>query len=307
VLRLFTIVIALLSTAGACSPAAPERVAPPVVIAAAGDIACDPLDRFFNRGQGTAVSCRMQATSDLLLSIPRLRAVLALGDNQYQDATLEKHRLSYGPTWGRLKAITHPVPGNHEYVDPTAQGYFEYFGPAAGDPKAGYYSFDLGSWHFIALNSECWAIRGCNAGSAQLHWLQRDLAAHRAHCTLAFWHWPRFSSGGSGFGLILGELWEVLYQAGVDVIVNAHDHHYERFAPMDPSGAPDPDRGIRQFIVGTGGQHLTGLRERPPTSQVRDAQTFGVLEMVLRDGSYSWRFIPEPGKSFQDSGNGSCH
>lgn len=248
----------------------------------------------------------MRATSDLLLSIPHLNAVLALGDNQYEDATYEKYRRSYGPTWGRLKAITHPIPGNHEYFA-TTTGYFRYFGGAAGDREKAYYSFDLGSWHLVALNSECYASGGCNPASEQLQWLRRDLAAHRSRCTLAFWHWPRFSSGGTGFGIVLRTFWDALHQAGADVVLNAHDHHYERFAPMDPSGVPDPDHGIREFIVGTGGQYHTGLGERPVTSEVRNATTFGVLELTLRDGSYSWRFLPVPGKSFTDSGSASCH
>lgn len=186
----------------------PDPGAGPVVVGAAGDIACDPMTRAYNGGRGTEDACKMRATSDLLLSIDGLEAVLALGDTQYNISTLDKFLTSYHPTWGRLKEITYPVPGNHEYAVPGAKGYFDYFGAAAGDPSTGYYSFDLGGWHVIALNSECWAIGGCHSGSPQEQWLRRDLAENPATCTLAFWHRPRFSSGG-GSGLYR-PFWEAL-------------------------------------------------------------------------------------------------
>lgn len=286
-------------------PNGPVREDGPVVVGAAGDIACDPTTRGYNGGEGTANFCRMRATSDLLLSIEDLDAVLALGDTQYDISTLDKYRVSYDPTWGRLKAITHPVPGNHEYAVPGANDYFEYFGAAAGDPSAGYYSFDLGSWHVIALNSECWAIGGCHPGSPQEQWLRQDLAKYPARCTLAFWHRPRFSSGGSN--VLYSPFWEALHESGADVILNGHGHFYERLQPLNPRGRADPELGIRPFIVGTGGTYHSPLRSILPTSEAWNMDTFGVLQMELRDGSYSWRFLPEPGKSFTDSGSASCH
>lgn len=283
----------------------PVRDDGPVVIGAAGDIACDPSSPAYNGGAGTADSCKMRATSDLLLSIDGLQAVLALGDTQYYISTLDRFRASYHPTWGRLKKITHPVPGNHEYAVPGAEDYFQYFGAAAGDPSAGYYSFDLGDWHIIALNSECWAIRGCHRGSPQEEWLRRDLADHPVACTLAFWHRPRFSSGGSN--VAYQPFWEALYEAGADVILNGHGHFYERLEPIDPRGRTDPSRGIRPFIVGTGGTFHSPLRVILPMSETWNMDTFGVLRLVLDEGRYSWLFMPEPGKTFTDSGSASCH
>jgi calcineurin-like phosphoesterase family protein len=275
------------------------------VIAAAGDIACDPDDRHFRGGHGTARACRMRATSDLLLE-RRLAAVLTLGDNQYEDGSLAKFRASFDPTWGRLKPLLRPTPGNHDY-DFGWRGYHQYFGAAAGEPGKGWYSFDLGAWHLIALNSSCEAAGGCGPGSPQARWLAADLAAHPGRCILAYWHHPRFSSGRHGGILATTVFWKDLYAAGADVVLNGHDHVYERFAPQTPGGAADPARGIRQFVVGTGGKNATGFEDAAPHSEVRHAGTFGVLEMTLRAGSYSWRFLPEAGGSFTDTGSALCH
>lgn len=164
------------------------------VVVAAGDIACDPADPSFNTGLGTATECRMQATADLVES-RAVDSVLLLGDLQYQDGTLEKFRESFDKTWGQLTANMHPAPGNHEYGTVGAIGYFDYFGSRAGEPGKGYYSVNLGTWHIIALNSNCGAAGGCGTNSAQGQWLQQDLTSHANYCTLAFWHHPRFSSG----------------------------------------------------------------------------------------------------------------
>jgi hypothetical protein len=286
------------------------------VIGAAGDIACDPAAVPATEDGGPAgAACQQLATSDLLLR-DHLAAVLPLGDNQYEDGTLAKYQASYGPSWGRLKAITHPVPGNHEYVRAGgslhAPGYFRYFGAAAGNPSAGYYSYDLGGWHLIALNSQCGALDGCRASSREERWLRRDLARNRgARCTLAYWHEPRFSSGPHGQEPVYDDLWQDLYAAGVDVVLNGHDHVYERFAPQDPDAQPDPARGIREFVVGTGGRsHYTparAFRTVQPNSEVRNSQTFGVLELTLHAGGYDWRFVPTPGSAFSDAGTGWCH
>ncbi|MGH2662829.1 MAG: metallophosphoesterase [Actinomycetota bacterium] len=277
------------------------------VIAAAGDIACDPTSPDFNGGVGTATACRQMATSDLLVN-GGFDAVLTLGDNQYEDGTLTEFLNSYDPSWGRVKAKTHPAVGNHEYHVPGAAGYFDYFGAAAGDRTKGYYSFDIGDWHVIVINSQCGAVGGCGTGSPQLTWLAQDLAAEASHaCTLAYWHHPRFSSGPHGNQTAMAAVWQTLYQHGVDVVLNGHDHAYERFAEQDPSAQPDPQSGIRQFTVGTGGNSLYPFLTVQPNSEVRNSTTFGVLQMELHPSSYEWEFLPVPGSSFTDSGTDSCH
>jgi len=289
----------------AVRPAARRPVAPPL-IAAAGDIACDPASRSFHRGRGSANACHMGATARLLGTLHPV-VVLTLGDNQYENGTLAKFRRSYDRSWGRLKGRTRPAPGNHDYRTPRAAGYFDYFGPAAGRRSRGYYSFDVGGWHLIALNSECAHIGGCATGSRQERWLRADLAAHPARCTLAYWHKPRFSSGMHGNNATYAAFWQALYRAGADVVLVGHDHDYERFAPQTPHGKADPASGIRQFVVGTGGKTHYGFRTIRANSQVRNSGTFGVLRLTLHPSSYDWRFVPEPGKPFTDRGHGSCH
>jgi hypothetical protein len=199
------------------------------------------------------------------------------------------------------------VPGNHEYLVSGAAGYYSYYGAAAGDPNKGYYSYDLGSWHIIALNGECSFVGGCGAGSPQEAWLRADLAAHPAACTLAYWHEPKFSSSTPDSTSSFQTFWNDLYAAGAEVVLNGHIHNYERFAPQNPSGDADPN-GLRQFVVGTGGKGLVSSGSSPlATSQVRNASTYGVLSMTLRNGSYDWSFVPEAGKTFTDSGTTSCH
>ncbi len=277
------------------------------MIAAAGDIACDPAAPDFNGGSGTPSACRQKDTSDLLLGAG-LAGVLTLGDNQYEDGQLTKYQRSYDPTWGRAKDITRPSVGNHEYLDPAggARGYFDYFGSAAGERGKGYYAFDLGSWHLIALNSNCASVGGCGPGSPQEQWLRQDLAASRAACVLAYWHHPRFSSGKHGDTAEVEPLWRALYDAGADVVLAGHDHTYERFAPQDPGGRADPAAGIRQFVVGTGGRSLYEFPTVKPNSEVRNGSAFGVLKLTLQPLSYQWRFEPVAGQSFQDAGSGDC-
>ena len=269
-----------------------SRAAGDPVLVGAGDIAtCD--------------STGDEATARLLDGIDG--TVFTTGDNAYNQGTAAEFAACYEPSWGRFKARTRPAPGNHEYETPGAAGYFSYFGARAGEPGKGYYSYDLGAWHIIVLNSNCAEVGGCAVGSPQERWLREDLAARRKVCTLAYWHHPRFSSGYDPNEPDTGAFWEALYKGGATLVLNGHGHHYERFAPQDPQGRYDPARGIREFIVGTGGGELTPFLATAPNSEVRDNQTFGVLELTLRPTSYDWRFVPVAGKTFSDAGTGACN
>jgi chitodextrinase len=284
------------------------------VIAAAGDIACDPTSSSYNGGNGTSGSCHAMKTSNMLVN-GGFAAVLPLGDNQYYCGGYQAFTQSYDASWGRVKTITYPAVGNHEYLtsggtgcDPTGKGlgYFQYFGAAAGNPSQGYYSYNVGSWHLIALNSNCGSAGGCSASSSQGKWLVADLAAHPNMCTLAYWHIPLYSSGGRANGNSL-YFWQALYAAHADVILSSHDHTYERFGPQDPYAHLDTANGIREFIVGTGGANHTSFTTVSANSEVRDSTTFGIMEMTLHPTGYDWNFVPEPGGTFTDSGSGSCH
>lgn len=260
-------------------------------------------------GAGDIADCKdlsgAEATAKLLEQIPG--TVMAVGDLAYPDGTQENFGC-YDKTWGRVKARTRPAPGNHEFHLAGAAYYFSYFGAAAGDSKTGYYSYELGTWHIVVLNSECDQVGGCNVGSPQEKWLRADLAAHPVPCTLAYFHKPLFSSGGAhGDDLEIKPLWEALYDANADVVVSGHDHDYERFAPQTPDAAPDAKRGIREFVAGTGGKNHRPFGLTRPNSEVRDATAFGVLKLTLKRGGYDWQFVPEAGKAFTDSGSGSCH
>jgi calcineurin-like phosphoesterase family protein len=269
------------------------------VIAAAGDIACGSTS-------SSSSSCHYQATSDLLVGRD-LDAVLPLGDLQYERGALDAFQRFYDPTWGRVKSITKPTPGNHEYGTSGAAGYFGYFGAAAGPPATGYYSYNLGRWHLISLNSNCGSIGGCGPTSPQVRWLTSDLASHRTSCTLAYWHAPHFSSGPHGDGGSTDDFWNTLYKGGADVILNGHDHDYERFGPQTPEGKAGPAFGIREFVVGTGGRSHYSFAQIKPNSQVRNDDTYGVLLLTLHNASYSWRFVPEAGGTFTDTGTSVCH
>ncbi len=297
------------------------------VIDAAGDIACDPDSTRYGGGEGVPGFCRQKLTSDLLLR-DDLDAVIALGDNQYEDGTLAKFRQSYDPTWGRMKFLTKPVVGNHEYHTADAAGYFDFFngvgqqtGPA-GDRDQGYYSFDIGSWHVIALNSECRHVGGCGATAPQTNWLRNDLASHPVACTMALWHRPHFTSGGhtdaspgdtgeeGPEGNDNGDMlpaWQLLYNAGADVILNGHDHFFERFGPQTPAGVSDPGRGIREFIAGMGGKSRFGFPDIQPNSEFRGNGFYGVLRLTLRDGSYDWNVVRAPSGRSVDEGTDTCH
>src|SRR5258708_4321222 len=265
----------------------------PAILVGAGDIAdCKDLSG-------------AQATAKLLDKMPG--TVMAVGDLAYPSGSKENFTCYVKP-WGRAKSRPRPAPGNHEFRSAGASPYFDYFGAAAGDPKAGYYSYDLGTWHIIVLNSECKDVGGCEAGSTQEKWMRADLAAHPAACTLAYWHGPLFSSGSAhGNDLTVKPLFQALYEANADVVVTGHDHDYERFPPQTPDGAADPARGIREFSVGTGGKNHPPSRSPNTHTQLRDATAFGVLKLTLKPNAYDWQFIPEAGKSFTDSGSGTCH
>jgi acid phosphatase type 7 len=260
-------------------------------------------------GAGDIADCAdmagAEATAKLLEANPG--TVMAIGDLAYPDGTRENFAC-YEKTWGRLKSRTRPAAGNHEFHSEGATFYFEYFGSVAGDPKNGFYSYDLGAWHVIVLNSECQQVGGCNRGSREEKWLRADLAAHPAACTLAYFHKPLFSSGGAhGNDPEMQSFFQALYDARVDVVVAGHDHDYERFAPQSPAGSPDPQQGIREFVAGTGGKSHRTFAAPRPNSEIRDNTAFGVLKFVLHPNSYDWLFIPERGKSFTDSGSGACH
>jgi hypothetical protein len=273
--------------------AKPDDTQQEAVLIGAGDIAdCSDL-------------AGAEATAKLLEANPG--TVMALGDLAYPNGTPDDFKC-YHKTWGRVKDRTRPAVGNHEFHSTGASYYFQYFGSAAGDPKTGYYSYDLGAWHIVVLNSECQQVGGCEAGSSQEKWLRADLAAHPVGCTLAYFHKPRFSSGlNHGNDPEVGAFWQALYDYNAELILNGHDHDYERFAPQDPGGNADPKRGIREFVVGTGGKNHREFGIRKSNSEVRNNHAFGVLKLTLKTTGYDWKFIPEAGKTFTDSGSGSCH
>ncbi len=268
-----------------------QNGADPVIIAA-GDIA-------------SCSSPGDQQTAALVDTITG--TVITLGDNAYESGTVSQFNNCYDPTWGRQKARTYPSVGNHEYLTKNAAGYFSYFGAAAGGSQKGYYSYDLGTWHIVVINANCSQVGGCGANSPQGEWLTADLAAHPALCTLAYWHQPRFSSGEHGNDIRLLPIWQTLYASGVELVLNGHDHDYERFAPQDPNGVADPVNGIREFVVGTGGKGLRPIKSPIANSEVHNDNTLGVLKLTLHPTGYDWNFIPIAGKTFTDSGNGTCH
>ena len=247
-----------------------------------------------------------EATAKLVRAT--LGTVFTVGDNAYESGTLSQFNTYYHPTWGTEKARTKPSVGNHEYNTLGASGYFDYFGAAAGARDKGYYSYNLGEWHIISLNSVCENVGGCGETSPMVTWLKNDLAANSSKkCTLAYFHHPLFSSGSHGNQTKMEPTWDALYAANADAIVNGHDHNYERFAPQDPSGAADAARGIREFVVGTGGIAMRPFGTIKPNSQVRDASTHGVLKLTLKPTSYDWKFVPVAGKTFTDLGSTNCH
>jgi len=265
-------------------------------------------------GAGDISSCKnpegARATAKLIEQIPG--TVFAAGDLAYESGSPDEFEFCYGPTWGRFKDRTKPAMGNHEYVNPTAHGYFDYWGAQAGPRGKGYYSFDLGAWHIVVLNTNCYVknLGGCGAGSPQETWLKEDLAKHTNACMIAYGHHALFSSGIFKKHAVhpeLKQLWQDLYAAHADLVLAGHEHSYERFAPQNPDGKADAQHGIREIVVGTGGRSHDLLGFATPNSEVRDWDTYGVLKLTLEAGKYTWEFIPEEGRAFRDSGNGVCH
>jgi hypothetical protein len=296
------VAIACMQCGGA--PTEPSGTTPPIVLPPDPPVPTPspspvPTTQIFV-GAGDIAQCdaNSEATAKLLDGIGG--TVFALGDQAYFSGTADEYRRCYDPTWGRHKGRTRPVPGNHEYLTAGAAPYYAYFGALAGPPGLGYYSFDIGNWHAIALNSNI----DVRAGSTQGAWLRSDLATTRARCVIAYWHHPLFTSGPDGPSPEMLDVWRMLYDAGADVVLNGHEHLYERFAPQDPAGTADPARGIREFIAGTGGALLY-----PPITVQRNSErrlsAFGVLKLTLQAEGYQWEFIPVSGAG--DSGSGACH
>jgi hypothetical protein len=302
-MRTTTDVLAALAVALPLAGAAPALAqAEPVSVLAAGDIArcrepwwARALDPFWDAYPDS----RAAQTAALL---DRLAGtVLVLGDLVYQEDGAERYRDCYNATWGRHRERTRPVPGNHDYRADGA-AYFAYWGARAGAPGQGYYSFELGAWHLVALNSNI----DLRPDSAQGRWLQADLAATRARCILAYWHHPLFTSGRHRADDRAAPLYRMLHEAGASLVLNGHGHNYERFAPQDADGRLEPERGPRSFVVGTGGARLRDLVERAANSEVFEGKTWGVLQLELYDDRYAWRFIPVAGATFSDSGTAAC-
>lgn len=230
--------------------------------------------------------------------------VATLGDTAYPNGSEASFEDCYDPTWGRFADRTRPVPGNHDYEAGDADAYFSYFGDAAGNPERGYYSYSVGSWHVVALNSVCGEV-DCGPASDQLAWLRADLQAAAADCLLAYWHHPRFTSGGVGSDTRMAPAWQMLQEAGAEVVLSGHSHLYERFAPMDEHGTERPD-GIRQFVVGTGGTHLHAVGSQLLSSEAVIGERHGVLHLELGAASYRWRFLAVGEASPLDEGVGEC-
>ncbi len=258
-----------------------------VVLVGAGDIAQCPLPG-------------AKETALLLDTIPG--TVFTAGDNTYPDGAAEEFASCYDSTWGRHKARTRPSPGNHDYRTAGARPYYAYFGKLAGAPGRGYYSYDLQGWHILSLNSNLIE----EEEAAQERWLRADLAAHPSRCSAAYWHHPLFSSGGQSNNPRLRPVWRILMKFGVDVVINGHDHDYERFAPQSPDGVADSAHGIQEFVVGTGGARLGPLGTPQPNSEIRDNTTWGLLKLTLHSASYDWEFLPIAGGTFHDAGSAVC-
>jgi len=278
---------------GAADPASAQDQESAILVGA-GDIAnCE-----ITGGSGA------RGTARLLDAIPG--TVFTVGDHAYPSGTAKQLQDCYEPTWGRHKARTRPSPGNHDYLTDKGKPYYDYFAELAGPERRGYYSYTLGAWHIVALNS----VVAADSRSPQMQWLRQDLTENRSICTLAYWHSPVFSSGPHGTEAQttshMLEVWRLLYEFGADVVITGHDHIYERFAPQDPKGKLDPQKGIREFVVGTGGGGLYEFKRTLPNSEVRSNRSYGVLKMTLRASDYSWEFVPSAGEPFRDSGTAAC-
>ena len=272
--------------------ATPTAVPQPATLLAVGDIgSCNTT----SDDQVAALAATMPGT------------IAMLGDTVYESGTAQEFADCFEPAWGQLISRIKPAVGNHEYLTTNAKPYYSYFGAAAGDPTKGYYSYSLGAWHIIALNSNCSRVGGCSPGSPQEKWLKADLAANSDKCVLAYWHHPRFSSGEHGDNPRMSTIWNDLYLGGADVVLSGHDHDYERFVPMDGNGNPDSSYGVRQFVVGTGGKNHYPITRVEANSEVQNDKTFGLLKLTLSADGYDWQFVASDGGSFTDSGSSQCH
>ncbi|MBC3935665.1 metallophosphoesterase family protein [Undibacterium rugosum] len=276
----------------------PQKLKNPLTLYIAGDIAdCR------KQPAGETMAAR---TSDLILAALEKDSnayALTLGDNTYPIGKPEEFSNCYDPTWGRFKERTLPSPGNHDYGQPKALGYYNYFGDIAGPERRGYYSKRIGQWHLLSLNSN---LSGSQM-QKQIEWLREELSSNQKLCTLAFWHHPAYSSGGHGNNSFMQPVWKMLADAKADIVLTSHDHDYERFAPMNGNGDRDEQGGIRSFVVGTGGAKLTPMFFPKGTTEIRDNNTHGVLKLVLHEKSYEWEFISIGDSNFSDKGKGSCH
>lgn len=304
----FVLVLAVAATLAGCQSDQEEHagaqndaqlVGEGIAVYVAGDIAdCQKLPPHLTGAAATAalVARRLATDPDA--------AVLTLGDHTYPVGLLHEFAGCYDATWGQFKERTFPSPGNHEYYTPQANGYYRYFDGAAGPARRGYYSFALGDWHIISLNSN---LRPSDH-AVQLAWLRADLERHKTRCTLAYWHHPLYSSGVHGNDKRMQDVWEMLHAADADLVLVSHDHQYERFAPQDAAGRKDAQRGIRQFVVGTGGAELgSSLPFRAEHSEIRNNSTHGVLKLVLKKAGYEWQFLPVEEDGFSDRGSARCH
>lgn len=270
---------------------------------------------------GDVADCAGGRQMDVAASIARIapNAVFALGDLAYPNGSMDDYLDCYAPSFGRFRDITRPVVGNHEYHTPHAGAYYAYFCGAAGASFDGWYSFDLGAWHVVALNSVCGQdldvasdvatdFGGCGEGSRQMTWLRADLEAHQGRCTIAMWHHPRWSSSSEGSSPVVDSLWRLLVHYGVDIALHGHAHDYQRFPPLDENGARDDLRGVRAFVVGTGGSPLSAFdTDARIRSEVRDNTSHGVLRLDLHEHDYAWAFVPMEGDGFHDEGQARCH
>jgi len=273
-------------TSSGVTKAVTSLTGPPAVLVGAGDIG-------FCGTSGSALTAQL---------LDRLGGtVFTTGDNAYLSGSVDEFQRCYEPTWGRHRSRTRPSAGNHDY-ESGGSAYYSYFGASAGPSGAGYYAYNAGPWRVIALNSEI----PSGQGSPQMEWLRGELATNGVACTAAYWHRPLFSSGRNGDNPDMRDVWRTLYANNVDLIINGHDHAYERFAPQDPDGRPDPDRGIRELVVGTGGAPLYQFANIHVNSEARGS-VWGVAVFTLASGGYQWEFVPVDGESFRDSGSGSCH
>lgn len=292
----------IVADVGGRSASASVEIGPPVGSPAAGS------DAPVLVAAGDIASCSSggdEKTASLVETIAG--TVLAVGDLAYNSGSTKDFATCYDPSWGKFSDRTRPVPGNHEYGTPGAAGYFNYWTAASGGIVKSYYAFGVAGWRVYALNSNCEFIGGCQEGSPEQAWLAADLQTHPTECVVAYWHHPLFSSGVHGNNPVMVDMYRTLYDAGAEIVINGHDHDYERFAPQDAAARGDPVFGVREFVVGTGGKQHYHFHEIRANSEVRNQPTNGVLKLTLGSGTYRWQFIPVNGETFTDSGSGACH